>query len=201
MTRISRANRFFIFTLFILFALPAAGTAYQERLIFTMEAGACSLRVEADDQSHTLRLRVHPEYPNCGITKESMQAALRGAFSKTDPPNLEGIYSSLYLGRLVDYPWVSEYLAVSAYADRRWDRKRGKPVSKDINRYVSTILSGKDVLAQIEETFGDSGYRIASVTVEKVLVGTFRDIPLYQGEMAKGKVPYDAQVWFKLGKK
>jgi hypothetical protein len=201
MTGINRGNRLCIFTLFMLLALPTVGTTYQEQLILSMETGRCSLRVEADDQSHTLRLRIHPEHPNCGITKESMQAALRAAFSKTDPPKLEGIYSSLYLGRLIDYPWLSEYLAVSAHGDSQWNKRKGKPMSMDINKYVSTILSRRDVAAQIEETFGDSGYGIASVSVEKVLVGSFRDVPLYHGKVVTGKVPYDAQVWFRLGKK
>jgi hypothetical protein len=110
--RIRRRYSWCILTLLTLLALPTAGFSYRERVIFSMKAGKCSLRVEADDQSRTLRLRVYPESPGCDITKDAMQAVLRETFSRTDPPKLEGIYSSLYLGRIIDYPWLSEYLAV-----------------------------------------------------------------------------------------
>ena len=170
-------------------------------MIFSMETGKCSLRVEADDQSHTLRLRVHPEAPDCGVTKGAVQTALKEAFSKTAPPTLEGTYSSLFIGRLIDFPWLSHYLATTAHKDKGWDHNKGRPLSADINRYVAAILSKKEVTAQIEETFGDTGYRIVSARVEKILVGRFRDVPLYQGEMLPGKVPYDCMVWFRLEKR
>ncbi len=70
----------------------------------------------------------------------------------------------------------------------------------DINKYVSQLLFRKELMAQIETAFTKGGYRVAGVTVEKVLVGGFREIPFYQGEMHPGRVPYDAQVWFRLEK-
>jgi len=36
---------------------------------------------------------------------------------------------------------------------------------------------------------------------EKVLVGRFRDVPLYRGKDLPGKVPFDAMVWFNLEKR
>ena len=188
----------FIFALILLLALPVVGTAYQERLILSMEKGQCSLRVEADDQSRTLRLRVHPEDPECHITRDAAYEILKAVFSKTDPPKLEGTYASLFLGRLIDYPWLCEYLASSAYKDPRWDKNKGKPVSMNINKYVSAILFSREVTAQFEEAFGNSGYRVRAVSVEKVLVGSFSDVPLYQGKMPLGKIPYDAMVWLSL---
>ena len=106
--------------------LVAPGASYQKQVVFSMEAGKCSLIVEVDDESRTVRLRVRPEGKDCHIEKESMLSALKAAFSKTDPPKLEGVYSSLYIGRLIDYPWLSQYLAVTAFKDSAWDKKRGK---------------------------------------------------------------------------
>jgi len=180
--------------------LVAPGASYQKQVIFSMDAGKCSLTVEVDDESRTVRLRVRPEGKDCHIEKESMLSALKAAFSKTDPPKLEGVYSSLYIGRLIDYPWLSQYLAVTAYKDSAWDKKRGKPVALGINKYVSNILSRKEITADIEEAFATSGNRVISTTVEKVLVGGFGDVPLWQGKMAPGKLPYDAMVWFRLKK-
>lgn len=182
-------------------ALPAVCTAYQQRLVLSVEEGDCSIRVEADDQARMLRLRVHPEYPRCHATRESVQRTLRAVFSEADPPKLQGVYASLYLGRLIDYPWLCEYLALTAYSDPRWDRKRGKPVSMGLNKYVSAVLSGREVLSQLEEAFGNSGYSVRAVSVEKVLVGRLGDVPLYRGKELPGKVPFDAMVWFRLERK
>jgi hypothetical protein len=184
---------------FVLVLYPAMA-ASEVQVIFSAEAGKCSLSVEANDQWHTLRLRVHPEYKDCHVGKDSMLSALAAAFSKTESPRLEGPYSSLFIGRLIDYPWLSQYLAKAAERDARWDKKKGKPVAMDINKYVSSLLSTREIRAEIEETFGESGYRVVSVTVEKVLVGGFRDVPLYEGKIMAGRVPYDAMVWFRLAK-
>lgn len=185
----------------LMLVLPAVCTAYQPRLVLSVEEGDCSLRVEADDQSRMLRLRVHPEYPRCHATKESVQRTLKAVFSTADPPKLQGVYATLYLGRLIDYPWLCEYLALTAYSDPRWDKKRGKPVSMDLHKYVSAVLSNREVLSQFEEAFGDSGYAVRAVSVEKVLVGRLGDVPLYQGSVKPGKVPFDAMVWFRLERK
>lgn len=200
-TATSPRRSLFCCLLALLLVFPAVCTAYQQRLILSMEEGTCSLRVEADDQARMLRLRVHPDTPACHATKESVQTILRAVFSAADPQKLQGVYTSLYLGRLVDYPWLCEYLAVTAYNDPRWDRKKGKPVSMDLYKYVPAILSNRDVTAPFEEAFGDSGYTIKAAIVEKVLVGRFRDVPLYRGKDLPGKVPFDAMVWFKLEKR
>lgn len=185
----------------LLLALPALCTACQQRLVLALEEGHCALRVEADDQARMLRLRVHPAYPACHATKASVQKILRAVFSAADPPALQGVYTSLHLGRLIDYPWLCEDLAVTACNDPRWDRKKGKPVSMDLYRYVSAVLSRREVLSQFEEAFGESGYTIRAASVEKVLVGRLGDVPLYRGDVKPGKVPFDAMVWFRLEKR
>jgi hypothetical protein len=130
-----------------------------------------------------------------------MLLALEEAFLRTDPPNLEGSYSSISIGRLIDYPWLSQYLGTAAYEDRGWDLKNGKPAAMDINKYVANVLSRKELRTQIEPPFLKGGYKVIGVTVEKVLIGSFREVPLFQGEMVQGRVPYDAQVWIRLEKK
>jgi hypothetical protein len=50
----------------------------------------------------------------------------------------------------------------------------------------------------IEAVLVKGNYKIVGVTVEKVLVGSFRESPLYRGVAFPGKVPYDAQVWLRL---
>lgn len=191
----------YILGLILMISLSGTVASSQDVVIVSLKAGECSLTVESNEKWHTLRLRAHhPKNKGCHIDKNSMLSVLSAAFSKNDSPKLEGSYSSLFIGRMIDYPWLSQYLATTAYRDHGWDSKKGKPVAMDINKYVSQLLFRKELIAQIEGPFTKGGYRIVSVTVEKVLVGGFRELPLFQGKMFPGKVPYDAQVWFRLEK-
>jgi hypothetical protein len=187
------------FTLF--FSLSGTIASSQEQVIVSSKTGECNLTVESNEKWHTLRLRAHhPNYKGCNIDKDSMLSILNAAFSKDLSPKLDRTYSSLSIGRLIDYPWLSQYLATTAYRDRGWDSKKGKPIAMDINNYVSQLLSGRELMGQIESVFEKGEYRAAGVMVEKVLVGGFSEVPLYEGKMSPGKVPYDAQVWFRLEK-
>lgn len=179
-------------------APPSPGLAYQERLILSAPSGRCTLRLEADDEARALRLRVHPEDASCRVSREAVQAFLQQAFARTDPPRLEGTYASLYIGRLVDFPWLSSHLASAAARDGRWDRKKGKPAGMGINAYVASLLSQREVTAQLESAIRDAGYRISTVIVEKVLVGELRDVGPPEEGTQSGRVPYDAMVWFRL---
>lgn len=173
----------------------------QKAVIFSMTANECTLTVESDDKWSSLRLRAHhPRQRPCAITKDEMISALGAAFLKTDPPKLDGPYSSLFIGRLIDYPFLSQELAVAAYHDNRWDRKKGKTKSIGINNFVSDLLF-REVIPHFEETFSEVGYKISRVNVEKVLVGNFDQVPLYDGVLSSGLVPFDAMVWFRLEKK
>jgi hypothetical protein len=173
----------------------------QEQVIVSLKVGECDLRVESIEKEHILRLRAHhPKYTGCHIDKNSMVAVLTAAFLKNDSPKLEGNYSALSIGRLIDYPWLSQSLATAAYRDQGWDSKKGKPAAMDINKYVSQMLFKKEWIAEIEAVFERKGVRVVAVSVEKVLVGGFREVPFYQGKLYPGRVPYDAQVWFRLGR-
>jgi hypothetical protein len=171
----------------------------QEDVINSSKVGECTLTVEANSRWHTLRLRAHhPEGRNCLVDRDSMLSSLSEAFSETGLMKFVGVFTSLYIGRIIDYPWLSQYLANTARMDRKWNAKRGKPVTLNVNQYVSGVLSQREVLTQIETTVAKSGYRVTGVSVEKVLVGGLREVPQYAGDMAAGLFPYDAQVWFRL---
>jgi hypothetical protein len=185
----------------VIFLLSSASAWSRESLVITVPSGECSLSVEADNEWHTLRLRAHhPRYERCEIAQEDMISALVAAFSKTEPPALTGEYSSLFLGRLIDYPWLAHTLATAAYRDPGWNAKKGKPRALEINHYVARVLHNPEWLAPIENVMARHGYRISGVSVEKVLVGGFRDQPFYQGKTRAGLIPFDAQVWLRLRK-
>jgi hypothetical protein len=185
----------------LVFSLSGTMASSQEQVIVSLKVGECDLRVESIEKEHILSLHAHhPKYKGCRIDKNSMVSVLTAAFLKNDSPKLEGSYSSLSIGRLIDYPWLSPYLATTAYHDQDWDSRKGKPAAMDINNYVSQLLSRKELLAHIETPFAKGGYKVHRVSVEKVLVGGFREVPFYQDKIYPGRVPYDAQVWFRLGR-
>jgi hypothetical protein len=183
--------------LLAMLAPPAPAAAYQERLVHSIQLGRCALKLEADDEARGLRVRVSPEgvKPPCTASREELQRLLREAFSRTAPPRLEGVYRSLYLGRLVEFPWLSAELVASAAADAAWDARKGRPVGKDPNAYVAAILSRRAVTEPLQSAIAGSGHRIRAASVEKVLVGDRR---LRGGEGPPGRLPFDAMVWFSL---
>ena len=172
--------------------------AYQERLIVAMAEGDCVLRIEADDEARTLRLRVQSDGSGCRCSKEAMQAIVRAALTKTEPPRLEGTYTALFLGRLVSYPWLMQTLAATAATDPQWHRKRARPVSQELHAYVRRFLMRNEIIQPFNEALQAGGYRVASVTVEKVGVARQPEVPGYTGPAFSGKVPFDAMVWLYL---
>jgi hypothetical protein len=185
---------------FVLVILGFTATALsQDEVIASSRAGECTLAVEANIRWHTLRLRAqHPQGWNCLVDKDSMLSVLSVAFAGTSLMKFEGRFTSLYIGRLIDYPWLSQYLANAAHKDGKWNAKNGRSVAFNANQYVAGVLSHKEVLAQFDTMVAKSGYRIAGVSVEKVLVGGLGEVPQYSGDIAAGRFPYDAQVWFRL---
>jgi len=198
----SARTAFYAFVSSIVLASAGSSPAFQAKTIVAQQAGECVLSVESHDAWGTLRLRAHhPEGRYCRIGREKMLEVLTAAFSRTDPPRLEGTYTSLCIGRLIDFPWLMHYLVRAVLDDQGWDPGKRPPGAGKLNKYVSDILSRRDLTSQLEAPFLAAGYyRITGASVEKVLVGTVRDLPFYEGDPFTGRVPYDAQVWFTLEK-
>jgi len=183
-------------TLILLASIPAAGG---EPVIASIPAGECHLSVEASENWPALRLRAgHPNYRPCFIDKAAVIQVLSEAFAKPHPELVSRVFTSLAIGRLIDYPWLVQFLALRAARDPGWDVAAGKPVKVHINRYVSDVLSSPEIVLEIEAPLREQRYRIVSVSVEKVLVGSFENVPQLEGPRRKGKIPFDAQVWFRL---
>jgi hypothetical protein len=191
-----------IYVLLWLLLVSPASVWSQNTTIISAPAGECTLSIEADEEWRTLRLRAHhPRYQPCNVNQESVLSLLASAFAKTEPPALQGEYTSLFIGRLIDYPWLSHYLAETAHRDKRWNRKRGLPIKMGINRYTAGLLFNLDLLKPIQTELGKHGYRIAGVSVEKVLVGRASNLPGPTRKNLAGRLPFDAQVWLQLRKK
>jgi hypothetical protein len=175
--------------------IPAIGGA---PVIASVPAGECTLSLEMAENWPTLRLRAsHPDHRSCFIEKAAVIQALTQAFSVPYPALASRQFTSLALGRLIDYPWLVQFLALRSDRDPQWDTAAGKPRRIHVNRYVADVLSSREIINEIEAPLREQGYRIAGVSVEKVLIGGFENVPC-ERPRRKGKIPFDAQVWFRL---
>ncbi len=179
--------------------LAAAPCPANETIIASVPAGECTLSLGAADNWPSLRLRAgHPSHRSCRIEKADMRRVLEQVFSGPNTALAERRFTSLAIGRLIDYPWLVQFLALRTACDPGWDAGSGKPMGANINRYVADQLFSSEVLREIEAPLRRQGYRITGVTVEKVLVGGFENVPQLEGPHRNGKIPFDAQVWFRL---
>ncbi len=170
-----------------------------EAVIAFVPSGECTLSLEASENWPALRLRaVHPDHRPCFIDKASVIRVLSQAFAKPHPEVVSRLFTSLAIGRLIAYPWLVQFLALRAAYDPGWDAVAGKPLKVHINRYVADVLSSPEIVMEIETPLREQRYRITGVSVEKVLVGGFENVPQLEGPRPKGKIPFDAQVWFRL---
>ncbi len=176
-------------------SIPAVG----EAVLASIPAGECTLTVEAAENWPALRLRAgHPVHRPCFIEKAAVIQVLTQAFSEPHPILIARTFTSLAIGRLIDYPWLVRFLALRAAQDPHWNVTAGKPRRVHVNRYVADVLFSPEIVREIEAPLREQGYRIVDVSVEKVLVGGFENVPQLEGPRRKGKIPFDAQVWFRL---
>lgn len=103
----------------------------------------------------------------------------------------------LSLGRAIDFPWISGYLAERALDHRSWDSRRGKVRHGDLNGLAAAILSEEKLLSRLAAPFCDTPYLPVAVSVEKVLVGPANGTLAKPGS-GRRLVPHDAQIWLRI---
>jgi hypothetical protein len=175
-------------------------------LLFLMQpAGAqpdrepqCQPAVEARADQGWLRVRPHVDaFLQCTLGPVELAQLVREFLLR--PEHGADRYQSLFLGRLVEYPWLSRYLAGHALEDNSWDGVHGLPGAGGINEFVRRILSTPDALALLQPAFDGTGYTVTGVSVEKVLVVPANSISWLEipGTVL---VPYDALTHVQLKK-
>jgi hypothetical protein len=150
-------------------------------------APECAVAFERYQEARlVLRLR-----PACPIGFASTQGAVRAILGEAgDAPEV-----SLSLGRIERYPWLSSLLARQASSSRRWNLSSGKPYEGHENAYVAAALRGMPEFTALFER-----WRVAGVSVEKVLVKPAAQLPLPEGApVPRGsRLPYDAILYVTL---
>ena len=137
-----------------------------------------------------LVLRLRPACPiGYASTRGAVRAILSHAAGEKD--------LSLAFGRLAEYPWLSTLLSRQASSSRIWDPATGRARGESENSYVAAVLRG---MPEFTALFGD--WRIAGVSVEKVLVKPARELSLAQGAPLPpaSLLPWDAIVWVTLAR-
>ncbi len=158
----------------------------------------CKPLVEINIEWQTLRIRPHENaFLNCTVSREQFNELIRDALG--NPEDKQTNFKSLFMGRLIDHPWISKYLAVRALEYDDWNSKTGKLTGEDINSFVRRILESPELLSQIQEPFTDTGYTVTGASVEKVLVVKADEIQ-WLGINKPVLVPCDAMVHYILKK-
>jgi hypothetical protein len=182
-------------------ALPAAAGRAEpparERFAASAEVDGCSLELghptPADD---TLRLRV-----GCPLALAELLQGLDRLLAAAGPDL--PVPATLFLGRIVEYPWLAERLARAALADPGWDAARGRPRAGGDNRWVADTLAQRRLLGELADRFAAEGLALRVAGVEKVLVGDVAGFAELRGLAADGvdpaaRLPFDAQLWLRV---
>ena len=173
-----------------------------ESKITSLPAGECELSLGKDDTWRTLRIRTHhPDYVPCRITEAQVVALLEKGLPELGRSRVAPAYESIFLGRMIDYPWLCRYLALQAHGDEKWSSEKGRPLEGHINPFVATLLSDDRVLRPFRDAFSRVSYSVTGASVEKVLVKKCKEISFCEGEAMEGLCPYDAQLWLTLERK
>lgn len=156
----------------------------------------CRPVVEINSQWQTMRLRSHENaFLTCTVSQDKFHELIVTAITELEIEKTE--IKSLFIGRLVEYPWLSQFLANHALQHPDWNAEEGKFAGENINTFVSGILSAPELLEQIQRPFNGMGYIVTGASVEKVLIGRANEIEWLEINEPI-MVPYDVMVHFIL---
>ncbi|MHB2154757.1 hypothetical protein ACX8XN_10210 [Calditrichota bacterium GD2] len=162
------------------------------------------MKIEANLKWHTLRVRAETSIPGekCAIAEADLLKLIEKLVTEKDSLLNRQTFSSLYLGRLVEYPWLVTFLMRCAAESPEWqaERERLKIDNVNINDWIATILFTHPMRDKIDRLFRKSGYRVTGISVEKVLVNDASKIERESVKYLTGKLPFDAQTWLILKK-
>jgi hypothetical protein len=144
-------------------------------------AQECPVALEVRAEA-VLRLR-----PACPLGFTSTHGAVRALLAKAG----EAREARVSFGRIVDYPWLSTLLARQAASSRIWEPAEGRARGESPESYVAAVLRNVPEFTALFDRWG-----IASVSVEKVLVGRAAELSMPAGSPLgpDARLPYDALV-------
>ena len=147
----------------------------------------CVPMVESNQAGTGFRLRA--PRAGCTIDENSYQRAVRQWLDRraTDSTPI----NNFFLGRAIDYPWISQYLARAASRSTEWDLKTGTSHNLHPHALVKSLLMEEAFRQRLDAPFVDTPYTVGDIDIEKLLVGD-ASTALDEPENGFGKVPFDA---------
>ncbi len=193
------SNRVYAFLIFIF--LFTQLWSQNEITLSQMNVGKCSMALQANLKWKTITLQARrPDLKNCKMKRANLISLIKEAVAKNKSLFRSHEFTSIFIGRAVEFPWLSSFLSEQAFKDSLWNRIKGHPKKQNINRYVENILNRHPVISQLDSVMQRVGYGISGVSVEKVLIGRYQNLIDFNGPKFRGGLPFDAQVYLILKK-
>lgn len=130
------------------------------------------LKVKSFDNNHQ----------RCNINNKSLSNILDKDLHVSIETNTLSDFGSIFLGRLISYRWLSDYLLQTAKNDKNWDALHGKPLKGSSNQYVNATLHIATLLKPLSYVLNKHSYKLSGVSCEKILINR-------QG------LPFDGMCW------
>jgi len=154
------------------------------------DTGACVVILEDDPAGETLAVRSRGSNgAGCPLAADVLLGFLGRAAAALPAGTLP--YRSLFLGRLVDHPWLGRFLAEQALADAAWAAAQGRPRTGGNNAYAAAVLARSGLVALVDAAFRPAGYRAGPPSVEKVLVSAAGAPGVPAWVPGGGRLPFD----------
>lgn len=186
---------FLLVSLLLSLAGPARGDT--EVSLFSAQRSDCTIDASSTTEWRTIIFRIRPyrDASACVATQDDTAGLIGLAFAtlalkKTDTAG----YRSIFLGRLIDYEWLSRRLAEHAVADPGWSGMTGKTKSGErAEAYIQRVLAVRPILDPIDAALKPYGYRSRGFSCEKAMVSGPDTKPFEPAWVAPDKrLPFDA---------
>ena len=158
---------------------PVAVTA-DDAILHSGVYGQCPLQLESHND--TLSIRVQSR---CVLSRTDFTAFLRVALAALPSDQL---YTSLFLGRVVEYPWVSEQVVQAAQREVIVPHMKAAA----LHSFVQSVLMQPAVSELFSVPLARQGYRVKAASVEKVLVALPGARPVPPWVSPDSRLPFDA---------
>lgn len=158
---------------------------------------ACDPFIEESSDHVSATFRAHTTvFANCPVSEATYRQVVASWLATRDAklpqPN------SLGLGRAISFPWISRFFVDTALAMPVWQSTAGTRPRHEWDSVAATIIRRPELRARLGAPFADSRIQVDGVVFEKVLYGPAQQHGA-SGEGAGRVVPFDAQLWLRLG--
>jgi hypothetical protein len=185
-----------IYTILLLLIAPCL----QADEIFVVQLPECAAKIER----RAVEADIVMVRSDCLLSVSSLIQLLDTGLHGLFPDHRLPIHS-IYLGRVMDYPELSQALAKAAAKSPAWDSKHGRPnkTGESDNQRVRLLLNGLAYLQMLKPLFAQYELTACIASVEKVLIFKAKNIFTNATELPNtmspnARLPVDAQIWLKL---